>query len=121
MEKKNKIIYWISTGLLSFLLLFSAGMYFFNTAEVSEVFIQLGYNARIVIPLAILKILGVTAILTNKSKLLKEWAYFGFLVDFLLAFEGHLSVNDGEQFPALIALVLLALSYSYGRLIHKSA
>ncbi len=119
MKKRNKIIYWISTGLLSLMMLMSAGMYLFNTAEVSKVFVQLGYNTRIVVPLAFIKILGVTAILTSKSKMLKEWAYFGFFVDFLLALEGHLSVGDGEHGGALIALFLLIISYSYGRLVHR--
>ncbi len=121
MKKRNKIIYWVSTGLLSLMMLMSATMYLFNTAQVSEVFVQLGYNSRIIIPLAFLKILGVTAILTNKSKVLKEWAYFGFSVDFLLAIEGHLSVRDGEHFGAIMALFLLIISYSYNRLVHQEA
>ncbi len=120
MEKRNKIIYWASTGLLSLMMLMSASMYLFNTDEVSEVFVRLGYNSRIIFPLAFLKILGVTAIITNKSQVLKEWAYFGFFADFLLALEGHLSVGDGEQMGALVALALLIVSYSYNRLVYKS-
>ena len=113
--KRNKIIYWIATGLLSLLMIMSAGMYFFNTEQVSEIFIGLGYNARIVIPLAILKLLGITAIISNFSKTLKEWAYFGFLLDFLLALEGHLSANDGGFGAAAIALVLWSISYFFYR------
>ncbi len=120
MKKRNKIIYWVSTVLLSLMMVMSAGMYLFNTSEVAKVFVLLGYNTRIIIPLAILKLLGVTAILTNRSKVLKEWAYFGFFIDFLLALEGHLSVGDGEHGGAIIALVLLVVSYSYNRLIDKS-
>lgn len=113
MEKRNKIIYWISTGALSLMMIMSAGMYFVKTAEVTKIFVSLGYNGRIVIPLAILKIVGLIVIWTNLSKTLKEWAYFGFLLDFMLALEGHLAVNDGEHFGAIIAIVLWAISYMY--------
>lgn len=116
--KKNKIIYWIGTGLISAMMLGSAGMYFFKTADAQSLFVALGYNERIVIPLAILKILGVTAILTNRSKTLKEWAYFGFLIDFLLAFEAHIAIADGEHFPPIVATLLLAISYIYNKKIH---
>ena len=64
-DKRNRIIYWIATGLLSLMMLMSAGMYFFNTEEVSQIFVSLGYNTRIVIPLAILKVAGVVTIVSN--------------------------------------------------------
>lgn len=115
MEKRNKIIYWIATGALSLMMIMSAGMYFVNTAEITEIFVSLGYNGRIVIPLAILKIVGIITIWSNISKTLKEWAYFGFLLDFILALEGHLSANDGEHFGAVIALVIWSISYLYNK------
>ena len=83
--KRDKIIYWIATGLLSLMMLFSAGMYFFNHEEVVQVFTTLGYPAYIVYPLALAKVLGLIAILTKKSQVLKEWAYAGFFFDFVLA------------------------------------
>lgn len=115
MEKRNKIIYWIATGALSLMMIMSAGMYFVNTAEITEIFVSLGYNGRIVIPLAILKIVGIITIWSNISKTLKEWAYFGFLLDFILALEGHLSANDGEHIGAVIALVIWSISYLYNK------
>ena len=116
--KTNKIIYWISTGLLSLLMLFSASMYFFNTEAVREIFVTLGYNGRIVIPLAVLKILAIIALTSNLSKTLKEWAYSGLFIDFVLALEGHLSAQDGEFGGALVALVLLSISYIFNRKVY---
>lgn len=113
--KTNKILYWVATGLLSLLMVFSATMYFVNTAEVSEVFVALGYNTRIVIPLAVLKLLGVGALLSNYSKPLKEWAYFGFLLDFVLALEAHVSAGDDEESGAILALALWLVSYVFHR------
>ena len=113
LKNKNKVIYLISTGLLSALMLMSAGMYFFNNEMVAETFSKLGYPTYIIYPLAILKLLGLIAIWTKKSNTLKEWAYAGFFFDFCLALTAHLIVKDGEFVPALLALVLLLVSYVY--------
>ncbi len=118
--KRDKIIYWVATGLLSLMMLGSAGMYLFNTAEVSTVFTTLGYPTHIIYPLAIAKILGLVAILTKRSATLKEWAYAGFTFDFLLAIAGHLYVKDGEFVGALMALVLLTVSYYFDKRVFAS-
>jgi len=115
MDTRNKIVFWIATGLLSLLMLMSSARYLFDYETISGIFISLGYNERIVVPLAILKILGIIAILTNKSKVLTEWAYFGFLIDFVLALEAHLSIKDGQHWGAVIALVLWLSSYTFGK------
>lgn len=109
--KNLKRIYWISTGLLTLLMLMSAGMYFFNYDMVSETFTNLGFPTYIIYPLAVAKILGLVAIWTEKSTSLKEWAYAGFFFDFLLAASAHIIINDGEYAAALMALVLLLISY----------
>ena len=121
MEKRNKIIYWITTGALSLMMLMSAGMYFVKTPEVVDIFVSLGYNGRIVIPLAFLKIIGIIVIWTNLSKTLKEWAYFGFLLDFILALEGHLAAQDGGHLTAVIALILWSFSYVYNKKVYGEA
>ncbi|MEO1261045.1 MAG: DoxX family protein [Bacteroidota bacterium] len=109
--KNYKWIYRISTGLISLLMLMSAGMYFFNHAEVSQTFTNLGYPTYIIYPLAVAKVLGLIAIWTDRSKSLKEWAYAGFFFDFVLAFSAHLAIGDGQFAPALVAIVLLFVSY----------
>jgi hypothetical protein len=111
--KTQKTIYYIATGLLSFLMLFSAGMYLFKNAEINEAFINLGYPTYIIYPLAIAKILGVIAIWQNKSQTLKEWAYAGFFYDIVLAFFAHYMIGDGEQGAASIGLVLIIASYYF--------
>ncbi|BDS11539.1 DoxX family protein [Aureispira anguillae] len=113
MKNKNLIIYRVVTGLLSLLMLFSAGMYIAQYEMISKVFLQLGYPTHIIYPLAIAKILGLVAIWTNKSKMLKEWAYAGFVFDLILAIMAHVSINDGEYMGAVIGLVLVSLSYYY--------
>lgn len=115
------IIYWASTGLISAFMLFSASMYFFNHEMVAETFTRLGYPVYVIYPLAIAKMLAVVAILTKKSQTLKEWAYAGLFFDFILATSGHIMVNDGEFAGALVALVLLLVSYSYDRKLFPKA
>lgn len=117
--KRNKIIYLVSTGLLSLLLLFSAGMYILNNEAVKGMFIGFGYPTYIIYPLAIAKLLGVFALWNPKFKSIKEWAYAGFFFDFVLAFFAHKMINDGEEFGAIIALVLLSLSYVFNKRLNK--
>ncbi len=108
--KATKIIYYVTTGLLSFLLLASAGMYIFNHEVVKEMFTNFGYPTYLIYPLAIAKISAVI-VLWTKLNTLKEWAYSALSFEFLLAFFAHVMIGDGEQFGAVLALVLLFTSY----------
>ena len=109
--KTPKIIYYISTGLLTLLMLFSAGMYLFNNAEVAGMFTNFGYPTYIIYPYAIAKLLGLAAIWLIGNKTLKEWAYAGFFFAFILAFFAHVMIGDGEQMGAVLAMVFLITSY----------
>ena len=115
MEKRNKIIYWVVTGLLSAMMLMTASMYIVRHEMISELFSKLGYPTYIIYPLATAKIFGIVAILTRKSEFLKELAYAGFLFVFVLALSAHLNVNDGGFGPAAVAIVLVVSSYIFGK------
>ena len=116
--KTKKIIYWGSIGLISVLMLFSASMYLFNYEEVEKLFIGFGFPTFIIYPLAILKILGVVAIVTRKVGMLTEWAYAGFFFNLLLAFGAHYFVGDSVVVN-LVALVLLLTSYILGKQVRE--
>lgn len=118
--KSLRVLYWIVTGLFCLLMLASAGMYIFLHPQIEEIFKHLLYPAYIIYPLAMAKILGVAAIITKKSKTLKEWAYAGFFFDILLAFSAHLNVGDGvgEWMVPVFAMVLLLASYALDRKIY---
>ena len=109
--KKIKITYLVSTILLSLMMLMSAGMYLFNNEMVSGMFVTFGYPTYIIYPLAFAKIAGLIVIWLPNTNRLKEWAYAGFFFDFVLAFFAHFMINDGEHMGAIIALVLLLVSY----------
>ena len=115
--KAARIIYWIATILLCLMMLFAAFNYIFKHEAIVEVFNRLGYPIYIIYPLAVAKILGVIAILTKKSKTLKEWAYAGFFFNFLLALSAHINAGDEilHSVPASLCLVLLFTSYFFGK------
>lgn len=117
--KRDKIIFYIATGLLTLLMLFSVSMYFFKHEDIKQVFAGFGYPTYIIYPYAVAKLLGLFAIWNPNFKILKEWAYAGFFFAFILAFFAHFMVGDGEQGGALMALALLIVSYIFNKRINK--
>ena len=105
-----KIAYWVFTILMCALFIFSAQMYLRNPEMIQGYFESKGFAAWIVIPLAIAKLLGVVAVVTDKSSLLREWAYAGFFFDVVLASSMHYITGDGLSWMSIggIGLVLLS-------------
>jgi uncharacterized membrane protein YphA (DoxX/SURF4 family) len=112
--KKNKIIFWISTGIISAMMLFSAFNYLTNEA-MKNGFIHLGFPSYFRIELAIAKILGAIALVLPLSARLKEIPYIGFAITFISAFIAHLSSGDpvSVAIMPLIFLGILVVSYLY--------
>lgn len=108
----NKIIYWVTTILISLGFTMSAVMYLSGNPEVVAGFKLLGYPPYFLHILATAKLLGVVALLQTKSHTLKEWAYAGFTIDIIGAAWSHLAIGDGITSP-LIFGALLAVSYIF--------
>lgn len=109
--KATKITYYISTGLLSALLLFSASMYLFKHADVTTAFTGLGFPTWLIYPMAIAKLLGVIALWVKAiPTLVREWAYAGIFFNVLLAAGAHLAIGDGEAGGAFLGLILVLIS-----------
>jgi hypothetical protein len=113
--KRNKIIFYVATGLLSVLLLFSVSQYFLKYDDIANAFESFGYPTYIIYPYAIAKLLGLLVLWLPGYKTLKEWAYAGFFFGITLAFFAHVMIGDGEQMGAVIATVLLVVSYIYSK------
>lgn len=119
-----KLIYWISTVLLSLILLFSAGSHLFSHSNLVITYESLGYPTYLIYPLAFAKILAVAAIVSNKVKFLKRLAYAGVFFNLLLAFVAHVAENDGAGILALLGLLLVVISWAFDKLLkpkHRSA
>jgi hypothetical protein len=113
----QKIVYWIATLLLSALMLYSATMYITNTEEVQGYFQQLDYPGYLVIPLAVAKIIAIVIVLLRSSKWLTEWAYAGLFFDMVLATLAHYQANDGGMTLSLIGIIMLLISYFFGKVV----
>lgn len=113
MNKRDLLIFRIVTGLLSALVILGASQYFFNHEMVEGMFQKLQFPTYLIYPMGIAKILGIIALWTKIPKTIKEWAYAGFTFNFLLGISAHININDGEFMGALIALILLLISYFY--------
>lgn len=87
-------------------------MYLRNPSDVASYFEMLHYPTNLVYPLAVAKILGVLAVLSNISKVLKEWAYAGFFFDAVLASLAHWTEGHGIGLSFVaIALVLVSRAF----------
>lgn len=96
MEKRNKIIYWVATGLLALGMLASGLQQIFQTKEMVELIVPLGYPLYFLYIIGVWKILGVAAILIPRFKLVKEWAYAGFFFVMTGALISHLASGDNS-------------------------
>lgn len=110
--KKNKIIYWSLTGLVSLGFLMSSFMYLGKSAELMENFAKIGFPVYFVSILGLAKLLGAIALVNPWFPKLKEWAYAGFTFVLLGAVWTHLATSTPFAAP-LVFLVLLGASYFF--------
>jgi hypothetical protein len=113
--KKDIIIFWITTGIVSVMMLFSAFNYLTNEV-MKGAFVHLGFPSYFRIELAIAKILGaIVLILPLIPNRLKEFAYTGFAITFISAFIAHLASGDPVSVALMpvVFLVILIVSYIY--------
>ena len=110
--KTIKITYWISTAIVSLMMIFSAYSYFTNP-EVKQGFQHLGFPDYFRVELAIAKILGAIILLAPIKGQVIEWAYAGFAFTFISAFIAHSASGDpiNNRIGPIVFLVVLALSY----------
>lgn len=119
--KGLKIGYWITTGLLSTMMLLSAYAYFTNE-DVKMAFTHVGFPDFFRIELGAAKLIGAIVLLLPLAQRIKEWTYAGFAITFVSAFIAHVSVGDPTQavVSPLIALALLITSYFLKYELNKS-
>jgi hypothetical protein len=79
----------------------------------------MGYPIYLMGFLAVLKLLGVVALLQNKYKTIKEWAFAGFSFTLIGAAVSHFCVHDTPLFivmPIIFLALLLALYYFWRKM-----
>lgn len=109
--KTTKIIYYITTGLISFAMLFSTYAYLTKT-ELKEAFQHLGFPDYFRIELAIAKFIAAIALWTS-VRLVKEAAYIGLAISFVSAIISHIVLKDSTFHTVAPVVVLGILIVSY--------
>ena len=113
--KKNRIIYWITTGIMSAMMLFSAYSYFSNP-QVAAGFALLGFPGYFRVELGIAKLLAAIVLIVPQIPLrVKEWAYAGLGITFISAAIAHSVHGDpaGMIITPIVMLAILAVSNIY--------
>jgi hypothetical protein len=107
----RKIAYWGSTGIVALMLLMSL-TYLSGNEQVVSGFARAGYPQHLRIALGIAKPSAAIVLLLPGIALLKEWAYAGVTITWVMA---SISAHSSEEGPVwivpLVLLGLLAASY----------
>jgi hypothetical protein len=114
-SKRNRIIFWVCTGLFSAFMLSSAIPNIMSAQEWIDIFKMLGYPLYMLPFIGMAKLLGVIAILVPGFPRIKEWAYAGLFFDLTGAVYSGLSVGgyNPQMLVMLVPYGLGALSYIY--------
>jgi uncharacterized membrane protein len=109
---KKQLLFWIPHVLLLLAMVGSGIMYFVNSEEVANVFVQLGYPVYTMYFNATAKILGGIAIVVPQvPRFLKEFAYAGYLYIILLATQAIAVRQPEGMWLMLVFIVIWALTY----------
>lgn len=114
--RKDKIIYWIATGLVCSVMVLSAINFNLKNplGPMKGAFVHLGLPYYFRIELTAAKALGVLALVVpGVPRKAREFAYAGFAITLISASIAHFSVGDSAPFVIDPLLFLGALITSY--------
>ena len=110
--KRDKILYWIFTGLVSLGFAVSSIMYLTNSPQLVDGFKFLGLPLYLIPILGVAKLTGALALINPWFPKLKEWAYAGFTFTLIGASWSHIATNTPFTAP-LLFFALVAISYFF--------
>ncbi|MGN6265710.1 MAG: DoxX family protein [Ginsengibacter sp.] len=110
---RTKLIYWISTGILS--LWEISGAFFMNSQMAIDGMHHLQLPDWFRWEVSIGHLIGGILLIVPLNKRIKEWVYVAFGIDFISAIIAYLSIDGitANAFSPLIVLFLLIISYIY--------
>ena len=118
--KRDKIVYWITTGLVAAMMFFSAYMYLTMNPQLVTNFKSIGFPVFFITILGVAKLLGAIVLVAPVGRILKEWAYAGFIFIFIGAAWTHIATGTPFIMP-VIFLAILAVSYLFWTRLLRSA
>ncbi|GAB3926988.1 DoxX family protein [Mucilaginibacter myungsuensis] len=116
--KATKITYWVTTAIVSLMMVFSAYKYLTDPA-IDAGFKHMGFASYFRIELAVAKILGAIVLLAPVATRFKEWAYAGFGIVFISATIAHIASGDpvpNRVMPMIFFALLIASYVAYHKL-----
>ena len=90
----TKIFYWISTGIVLFLLTWAAISYHVIHETQAGYFTAFGYPTYLVYPLAYLKLTAILVIVTHRYNDLRDMVYSAYFINMAMALVGHIIYGD---------------------------
>lgn len=116
--KKDKIIYWVATGIFGAMMLMS-GFAYFTDPKIVEGFKYMGFPDYFRVELGIAKLIGALVLLIPQIPTrVKEWAYAGFGINLIAAIITHLAIDDAKGI--VMPLVLFAILIVSNIYLHKT-
>lgn len=115
-DKQKKALYWVTKGLISAFILYSAYIAYMQPEDLR----RLGFPDYFRIELVTAKIIGAIALLLPFTPAwIKEWVYAGFTITMVSALIAHICSGDPLYYtlflvPALV-VVLLCIRYVSGK------
>lgn len=113
MKSKITFFYWLATILFALLMLMDGFAGIAHQKDGAEILAHLGYPLYAMTIFGIAKVLGAIAILQNKFKTIKEWAFAGFTINYIGAFASRYLAGDppSEMIPPIIAIAIMFIPY----------
>ena len=109
--KTIKITYWVLNILFCLFHIMDAIGGLSQAKAGVDAMHAMGYPIFLMPFLAVLKLLGVIALLQDKFKTIKEWAFAGFAFTLIGATVSHIAVHDIALF-IIMPIVFLAILFS---------
>ena len=108
--KRDKIIYWIATGLISAMMLMSSFMYLSKSPEVLNGIKASGYPDYFIPFLGTAKLLAALALVIPVWSKLKEWAYAGIVFELTGAVVSNAVCRNRSDLIAPLSFLCLAIA-----------
>lgn len=117
--KTIKVTYWVLNIIFCLFHVMDASGGLTKAKAGVDAMNAMGYPIYLMVFLAMLKLLGVAALLQNKYKTIKEWAFAGFSFTLIGATVSHICVHDPVLFivmPIVFLVLLFALYYFWRKM-----
>ena len=111
--KIRPIAYWVVTGILAFMMLFSGIGALTKQKFLIEATLHIGFPLYVMNILGIAYVLAAIAILIPGFLRSKEWAYAGIVFAMIGALASHVSIGDSLAISAPVLLILALAVASY--------